>query len=106
MLSIGITHFSWTSFSPEITQQTGIILKYSSKLMKTGVIPDRLGLVNEQTSANWQYLLEATQPHGTGLFQNFSNWMKVGTFLKINKGVESCPAGSLQVLPSVESHNM
>lgn len=38
-----------------------------------------------------------------GIFQNFCNWMEVGTFLKINKGVTSCQLAALGSQP-VFSH--
>ena len=64
-----------------------------SDLSLSGSYPERPKPVREKETANWHYLLAATQTHGTGLFQNFSNWSKVGMFLKINKGVKSRPAG-------------
>lgn len=83
----GNIHFPLTALTHEITTN--------------GSYPETFRPVNEKKTANWQDLLEETKTHGTGLFQNFSNWMKVGTFLKINKGVKSCPAGNSRISPSV-----
>lgn len=62
-------------------QQTRVTWKYSGQLM-TRKLPT--GIIG------WKQHRHMAQ----GIFQNFSNWMKVGTFLKINKGVKSCPAGN------------
>jgi len=69
-------------------QQTGVILKDSVQLMKRKL---PAGIIC------WQQQRHMAQ----GLFQNFSNWVKVGTFLKINKGVKSHPAGNPKFSPSV-----
>lgn len=51
---IGNTHFPLTAFIHEITANRSY--------------PETLMPVNEKKTANWHYLLEATQTHGTGVF--------------------------------------
>lgn len=84
---LGSIHFPLTAFTHEVTTNRN----YS----------EALSPVNEKKTANWHYLLEGTQTHGMRAFPKLSNWMKMGTFLKINKGVKSCPAGSSRNSPSV-----
>lgn len=84
---LGSIHFPLTAFTHDLTTSRN----YS----------EALSLVNEKKTANWHYLLERKQTHGMRAFPKLSNWVKMGTFLKINKGVKSCPAGSSRNSPSV-----
>ncbi|KAF6073416.1 hypothetical protein HJG60_009549 [Phyllostomus discolor] len=72
-----------------------------TKSPANGGYPERPRPVREKETANWHYLLAAAQTHGTGLFQNFSNWPKVGMFsrlIRVSNHVQLASLGSRRVL--------